>query len=554
MGPAVNDTDAAIDRLLSEALHHHREGRFAEADRLYARILSIDPDHVQSLHWRGILAAQGGRSQIAIELIGKAIALREDAPELHNSIANAFDAAGRPDDAMRHYKRATALAPDYAEAHFNLANAFRERNELAAATAHYRRTLELSPNDLNARINLGGALAEQGEFHEAVAQLEQVLAQNPGLVNAHLNIAHALAELGRLDDAVTHYRQALAASPASGQAFIGLGHALQQQGHLDQAVVHYRKALALVPDNARVHVDLGLALADQGKLAEAAAEADATLRLDRRSPSFPCYLLGTLLARCGRGEAAGEQFRRSLEQDPRDRRGARLGLAALGLGPIPDRAPEALLAALYELRAAWWDSAERTTHPYRGARLIAEALGRLAPNPAGLDVLDAGCGAGLVGTLIGRSVRCIDGVDLSPALLERARAHGIYRELHRCDLVRFLLSRRERYDVVTAGAVLVHFGDLRPVFAAAASCVRAGGLFIFTLFHDETDEDGMAVGSFALGMVQTGSYVHGRSYVTRAAQAEGFEVALLDREIHDYHDGQPRMGLIVGLRRGFRAA
>ena len=155
----------------------------------------------------------------------------------------------------------------------------------------------------------------------------------------------------------------------------------------------------------------------------------------------------------------------------------------------------------------------------------------------------------LVGTLVAHAVRSIDGVDLSAALLARARARGLYRALHEGDLVASLADHRQSYDAVTAAAVLVHFGDLRPVFAAAAASLRPQGLFVFTLFHNDADEDAVAVGAFDRNLAQTGSYVHGRAYVARLAREAGFAVARLDGAVHDFHHGRPRPGLIVALRR-----
>ena len=50
------------------ALSHHQAGRLAEAESLYRQICAIEPDHVDSLHYRGVLAGQIGRNDSAIAL------------------------------------------------------------------------------------------------------------------------------------------------------------------------------------------------------------------------------------------------------------------------------------------------------------------------------------------------------------------------------------------------------------------------------------------------------------------------------------------------------
>jgi tetratricopeptide (TPR) repeat protein len=93
------------------ALSHHQAGRLAEAESLYRQICAIEPDHVDSLHYLGVLAGQMGRNDIAIDLIGRAL----------------------------------AFAPDYTEAHFNLGNILAQERRLDEAAARFERVLALQP-------------------------------------------------------------------------------------------------------------------------------------------------------------------------------------------------------------------------------------------------------------------------------------------------------------------------------------------------------------------------------------------------------------------------
>ncbi|MHA7774535.1 class I SAM-dependent DNA methyltransferase [Roseibium sp. M-1] len=72
---------------------------------------------------------------------------------------------------------------------------------------------------------------------------------------------------------------------------------------------------------------------------------------------------------------------------------------------------------------------------YVGPEIAAEALVKLVPKEA--LVLDAGCGTGLAGIeLIKRNWDLtIDGIDLTPVMLEHARSKGAYRKLNLADMV-----------------------------------------------------------------------------------------------------------------------
>ncbi len=97
--------------LLAEAASHHQAGRLAQAERLYRRILAIDPKHIDSLHLLGLIAHQTGHSDKALELIGRAIGLNGADPELHNDIGGIYQSLGRFDMAVEHCRKALALDP-----------------------------------------------------------------------------------------------------------------------------------------------------------------------------------------------------------------------------------------------------------------------------------------------------------------------------------------------------------------------------------------------------------------------------------------------------------
>ncbi|KAH7013030.1 methyltransferase domain-containing protein [Ilyonectria destructans] len=72
-----------------------------------------------------------------------------------------------------------------------------------------------------------------------------------------------------------------------------------------------------------------------------------------------------------------------------------------------------------------------------------------------IEILDAGCGTGLVGThLYKLGAKKIDGLDLSPGMLEIARKTEVYRSLEEADLSQRLSQRDSSYDVVVCVGTL----------------------------------------------------------------------------------------------------
>jgi tetratricopeptide (TPR) repeat protein/SAM-dependent methyltransferase len=234
-----------VSDLFAKALSHHKRGELREAEAGYTRVLALDPNHLDALHHLGIVALAFGRPDIAVELIGRAIALNGAIPECHYHIGIAFGSLGRFAEAALHNRQAIALRPDYAEAHLNLGNALKAEGKADEATVSYRRALLLAPQSHQTLYNLANLLSEQGRFDEAIQYYERAIKLKPDYAEAYNNLGTAWGEQGRLDDAIGLYHQALAINPRLQQAYVNLGDALRKQGDLKTALDTACHALSL---------------------------------------------------------------------------------------------------------------------------------------------------------------------------------------------------------------------------------------------------------------------------------------------------------------------
>jgi tetratricopeptide (TPR) repeat protein/SAM-dependent methyltransferase len=352
------DLEPGLPEAFQRAMACHRAGNLVEAERLYRQICAVDPQHVDSLHFLGVLAGQTGRNDVAIDLIGRALGLKPDYAEAHHNLGkilameNRLDQAAaqydrvlalRPDSAEAHHglgsvllaqgkstkalaclERALSLEPDFAEARYDLGNILAMEGRLDQAAAQYIRVLALRPDFAEAHNSLGTVLLEQGKPVEAMACFERALALRPDFAGAHYNQGIALTKQNRLDDAEMRYERALALEPDFAAAHYNLGNVLAMRNRLDRAAAHYNRVLALRPDFAEAHNSLGTVLSDQGKSMEAMACFERALAL---KPDFAeaHYNQAIALTKQNRLDDAVTRYERALALKP-DHSGAHCNL------------------------------------------------------------------------------------------------------------------------------------------------------------------------------------------------------------------------------------
>jgi predicted TPR repeat methyltransferase len=161
------------------------------------------------------------------------------------------------------------------------------------------------------------------------------------------------------------------------------------------------------------------------------------------------------------------------------------------------------------------------------------------PKPKPVPGLDLGCGTGLSGRAFADCAKPLLGVDLSPRMLDRARATGVYSGLEAADLEAWLTGAEAgQFGLVLAADVFVYLGDLNGVFAGVAKVLRPGAVFLFTVERGEGPD-------FALG--ERRRYQHREAYLRRLAQAHGLDVASLIAATLRYDAGKPIEGIAAAL-------
>ena len=200
-----------------------------------------------------------------------------------------------------------------------------------------------------------------------------------------------------------------------------------------------------------------------------------------------------------------------------------------------------MCSALFDQYAPKFESALVDDLGYRGPALLFKAVlaARAAVRKPAFfrRAIDLGCGTGLAAAAFARNVDRFIGVDLSPRMIEKARATGFYAELEVDDMLQGLRSKPETsVELILAADAMVYVADLAPVLAEARRVLVSGGVLAFTT--ETHDGEGVILGE---GL----RYAHGADHVRASVEAAGLNLCLLEDRSARNEDNTPVPGLVV---------
>ena len=117
-------------------------------------------------------------------------------------------------------------------------------------------------------------------------------------------------------------------------------------------------------------------------------------------------------------------------------------------------------------------------------RFLDESEVRIArPYCEGKDVLEVGCGTGLIMERMKDFSKSVVGVDLSSGMLEKARQRGLV--VHQADATA-LPFPDESFDAVVSFKVLAHVQGIRAALSEAARVTRPGGHLVLEFYNSQS--------------------------------------------------------------------
>lgn len=342
---SLKPRDLEVKAIRAKALF--RAGKKEEASKLLSELVAKGSED-SSVHYSlGLLAAEKGQGEKALELFKRALELEGEYPLY----------------AFRYAERLFLLGRESGEAierALRLCEAERDSGSTEGMTGPEGESVEGWTRNLAGQEALG-----RGDLAEARLQLEKARSALPGRPEPAINLADLESREGKTDLAL----ELLAAFPEDAACRNQAGNVLAKAGRLEEACREYLRATVLDPDSADYWCNLAATYLELERYSD--AEAAIRRALDLGSPPRALLLAGNLAMVYGELPRAEASYRLGLDA-AKDSGEAPALLAALGrcyLGLVA-ASPTSAMASRLESTVTKLVALD----PEKGARLREEIL------------------------------------------------------------------------------------------------------------------------------------------------------------------------------------
>jgi predicted TPR repeat methyltransferase len=252
------------------------------------------------------------------------------------------------------------------------------------------------------------------------------------------------------------------------------------------------------------------------------------------------YDLGEVAEMLGRRDEARGAYEKYIEFKPDDAEIKHI-LVALRDEPPPPRVPNEALEQMYAEFSRTFEANLCGELGYKAPERVRELIDPVLGDRQNLAVLDLGCGTGLAGVQFKYRASRLIGVDISPAMIELARARNLYDRLDVAEITAWLERSSERFELIVCCDCLIYFGDLRQVLLPLADRLCPKGVLAFTLERGDR---------YPHRLTDSGRYAHHPEHVREVAAEAKLNLAKLEEGFLRTEYGVPVTGLFVVLDRG----
>ncbi|MFN8693359.1 MAG: tetratricopeptide repeat protein [Holosporales bacterium] len=249
---------------LREAYFFHQTGRLSEAEALYRSIIEHDPSNPGAVHGLGVILAEHGHKNLALQYFEEAISLNPKESVFYRSYARLLDESGDTARALSALQTSLYIRPLDTETLTLLADLCRKIDDRYAAMGVYRQILVLNPANGSIHAALAECLFSGGLLDDALPHYAAAVRLLP--FNAALKIAYVDALL-----AARQPREASEVLTSGEMLFAATAGVHQRRGRValalddvETGVAALERAYCLAPEDISILRDYAGALHEAG--------------------------------------------------------------------------------------------------------------------------------------------------------------------------------------------------------------------------------------------------------------------------------------------------
>ena len=553
---------------IAKAIQLHQNGELDLAISAYQALLIDRPKDDDLLHLIAIAYGQNQQNSLALSHINQAIDCNQNESTYYNSRGNLNKQNKNLEKAIDDYTLAIQYKPNNDIAYNNLATIYFLQGELDYAEKYFKKALIINPNYTDANFNLACLYAKKSTWQLAVDCLNQTIESDPSHPKAYGQLGQIQQhQLNQIKQAISNYNKHLEIDIDDGQIHFQLGTALSEQQQYDDAIYHFQQTLLQQPDHLNAQENIGICYLRVQKPLQALPHY---LFLLQHSQTVENYLnIGIIYLHLERHKEAIDYLNQADKLLPSDsniiehlalcylkkgdldqakhyyHQAASLSQenqslqyisAALSQSKQLKQAPLIYIEQLYNEYAPYYQQQLLKQLDYQVPKRFFQALNETLnlDNPQ-LNIVDLGCGTGLVGEQIKPMARNLIGVDIADNMLAIAKQSGIYNQLIKQDIQQALPNLTD-LDLITAACTFDYIGDLEPILTTAHQSLNSGGIICFSSEKCYDQDYQLQVNM---------RYSHSKNYMTKLLTKIGFTIIRIDNLIIRHEFKQPIEGYLI---------
>jgi putative PEP-CTERM system TPR-repeat lipoprotein len=304
----------AIEPRVLLGQYYLAQRRFAEAQAIALEANRLAPEDPAALNILGLALTASGQSAAGISALEGLSARNPQSAQYQLSLARAYLAAGRTDDALASLRQAVKLDEGYLPAHALLAGIHLERGAARDANEELGRLKRLDAKNAMTRLVEGDIAMSERRYADAAAAYNAAGKQTP---NSALVVREFLARNnGKLAEPLQPLEEWLVGHPTDSTVRMILAQALHESGRIDKAQRQYELIVAQDPKHAAALNNLAWLQLSAGDTRTAVGTAERAYRLQPRlADVIDTY--GWALFKNGEGSRAEDLLREAHDLAPR---------------------------------------------------------------------------------------------------------------------------------------------------------------------------------------------------------------------------------------------